>query len=63
MTLIDLREAYFRESRWFFGSILAALAISLIKNRGDDRKLAESLDLAGHAVFAALALAGLDLPR
>src|ERR1051326_185939 len=30
---VDLREAYFREARWFFGSIVAALAISLLKNR------------------------------
>ena len=56
---IDLREAYFREARWFFGSILAALAISLIKNRRLFGSFQSGLDLDGHAVFAAIALAGL----
>jgi hypothetical protein len=56
---IDLREAYFREARWFFGSILAALAISLIKNRMLFGSFQSGLDLDGHAVFAAIALAGL----
>jgi hypothetical protein len=56
---VDLREIYFREARWFFGSILAALAISLIKNRVLIGSFQNGLDLAGHIVFAAIALAGL----
>jgi hypothetical protein len=56
---IDLREAYFREARWFFGSILAALAISLAKNRVLFGSFQSGLDLDGHAVFAAIALVGL----
>ncbi|HEX3944780.1 MAG TPA: hypothetical protein VHW69_11905 [Rhizomicrobium sp.] len=56
---IDLREAYFREARWFFGSILAALAISLTKNRVLFGSFQSGLDLDGHAVFAAIALVGL----
>ena len=55
---IDLREVYFREAPWFFGSILAALAISLIKNRVMAGSFQTGADLAGHVVFAALALAG-----
>jgi hypothetical protein len=55
---IDLRAAYFREARWFFGSILAALAISLMKNRLLSGSFQSGLDLAGHVVFAAVALAG-----
>jgi hypothetical protein len=60
---IDLREAYFREARWFFGSILVALAISLAKNLVLTGSLPRPLDLAGHAVFALLALAGLIFRR
>jgi len=56
---IDLRESYFRESRWFFVSILAALATSLAKNLLLTGHLQTGYDLAGHAVFAALALAGI----
>jgi len=56
---IDLRDAYFREARWFFGSILAALAISLAKNLVLAGSFQTGLDLAGHGVFAAIALAGL----
>jgi hypothetical protein len=56
---IDLREAYFREARWFFGSILAALAISLAKNVMLAGALQHGVDLAGHAAFGTLALTGL----
>jgi hypothetical protein len=56
---IDMRDIYFRESRWFFGSILAALAISLAKNLLFTGHLQTGFDLAGHIVFAAVALTGL----
>jgi len=56
---INLRDAYFREARWFFGSILAALAISLLKNRVLFGSFQSGIDLAGHALFAAIALTGL----
>jgi hypothetical protein len=55
---IDLRDAYFREARWFFGSILAALATSLLKNRVLFGSFQGGTDLAGHVVFAAIALTG-----
>ena len=56
---VDVREIYFREARWFFASILAALAISLIKNLVLVGNFQTGLDLAGHAVFAAIAMVGL----
>jgi hypothetical protein len=56
---IDLREAYFREARWYFGSILAALAISLGKNLILSGSVQTGFDLAGHVAFAAVALSGL----
>jgi hypothetical protein len=55
---LDLRELYFRESRWFFASSLALLAFSVAKNlmlSGNMR----SADLAGHVAFAAISVAGL----
>lgn len=55
---IDLREAYFREARWFFGSILILLATSLAKNAVLTGRFQTGFDLAGHFVFGALALAG-----
>jgi len=55
---VDLRETYFRESRWYFSSILAALAISLTKNLVLTGRLQTGLDLDGHVAFAAVALAG-----
>jgi hypothetical protein len=56
---IDLREAYFREARWFFGSSLAAVAISLIKNFMLAGRMQSGVDLAGHVAFATLSVGGL----
>ena len=58
---IDLREVYFREARWFFGSILLALLVSLAKNIFVSGSLPNPIDLAGHVTFAALALTGFIL--
>ncbi|HTQ12302.1 MAG TPA: hypothetical protein VMH86_00400 [Rhizomicrobium sp.] len=55
----DLREIYFRERPWYFGSILLALAVSLVKNVLVSGGPPNPLDMAGHAVFAAAALTGL----
>mgnify|MGYP001556947271 CR=1 FL=1 len=55
---VDLRERYFRETRWFFGSIVAALVVSLAKSLVLWGALPNSIDLAGHAAFAIVALAG-----
>ena len=56
---IDLRPAYFREARWFFGSSIALLAISAIRNLTVSGGFQSAYDLAGHAGFAVLALSGL----
>lgn len=56
---IDLRDAYFRERRWFFGSIVFALIVSLAKNMIITGHPQRGLDLAGHVVFVTIALAGL----
>jgi hypothetical protein len=58
-TRIDLRETYFREARWYFGSILAALAISLMKNLVLTGGFQSPVDLAGHGIFAATSLVAL----
>jgi len=56
---INLREAYFRECRWFFASILFAVAVSFAKNFVINGGPPQGLDLLGHIVFAAIALTGL----
>lgn len=56
---VDLREAYFRESRWFFGAGVAAVAVSLIKTLMLTGRLPNHADLVGHAVFAVGGLVGL----
>jgi hypothetical protein len=56
---VDLREIYFRESRWFFGAGLAAVAMSLAKSLILGGRLPSHADLIGHAVFIAVGLVGL----
>jgi hypothetical protein len=53
----DLREDYFRESRWFFAALLLGLAASLAKNLVLTGRLPEARNLVAHALFIALALA------
>jgi hypothetical protein len=55
---VDLREQYFRETRWFFGTIIVALLASLSKSLILAGSLPGNTDLAGHAIFAAVALTG-----
>lgn len=55
---IDLRAAYFREARWFFGSSIGLLAISGIRNLTISGGFQNGFDLAGHVGFAVLALSG-----
>jgi hypothetical protein len=56
---VDLRGAYFREHRWFFGALVAALLVSLCKNFVLYQRLPHPVDLAGHAVFLVAALTGM----
>lgn len=56
---VDLREAYYRESRWFFGAGVVAVLISLMKTLVFTGRLPNHTDLAGHVVFIVGGLAGL----
>lgn len=55
---VDLREGYFREKRWYFGSILLALVVSITKNILVTGGWQNPIDLGGHAAFATLAIIG-----
>jgi hypothetical protein len=56
---VDLRAAYFREARWFFGALAATLLVSLAKNLIVDGALPKPTDMAGHIVFFAVAIWGM----
>ncbi|HEY1612594.1 MAG TPA: hypothetical protein VGF97_02730 [Rhizomicrobium sp.] len=58
---IDLRQVYFRESRWFFGAIVVALLVSIAKSYILGGGPPNRTDLAGHAAFFVVALAGMIL--
>lgn len=60
---IDLREAYFREARWYFGALLLVLLDSLAKNFVLNGHLQSGWDLAGHAAFIALCIVGIASRR
>jgi len=55
----DLRALYFRERVWYFSAILFAVAVSLAKNFVVNPGPPRATDMAGHAVFASMALAGI----
>jgi hypothetical protein len=56
---IDLRAAYFREARWFFGALMATTAFGLAKNLVIDGRLPNPTDMAGHILFPAVAIVGM----
>ncbi|MGH6872964.1 MAG: hypothetical protein ACREHE_15815 [Rhizomicrobium sp.] len=56
---LDLRAIYFRERAWFFGASLFSLFVSLAKNFIVNPGAPNGMDMAGHAIFGALGLAGL----
>ena len=60
---IDLKACYFREARWYFATILVAVLDSLVKNLVLTGRLQHGADLAGHAAFAALCIAGIVTRR
>jgi hypothetical protein len=55
---IDLRTAFFRETRGFFGALFLALLASLAKNLILSGTFPEGRNLAAHIVFIAIALVG-----
>jgi hypothetical protein len=56
---IELREDYFRESRWFFSALLVALAASLAKNLVLTGRFPEPRNLAAHILFIGIAIVAL----
>lgn len=56
---IDLKECYFREAHWYFGALLLAVLDSLAKNLVLFGHFQNMEDLAGHAAFVAIVVAGL----
>jgi hypothetical protein len=60
---IDLRECYFREARWYFVALLLAVLDSIAKNLLLWGKFQNTDDLAGHAAFVTLCLAGIATLR
>lgn len=56
---VDLKEEYFRESRWFFSALLLALGASLTKNLILTGSLPEPRNLAAHVVFIGIAVVAL----
>jgi hypothetical protein len=57
--VLDLRQAYFREARWFFAAILLLLFDSLAKSLVLGGALPNAKDLAGHAAFICLCVTGI----
>jgi len=55
---IDLRTGYFRESRWFFATLVFALLMSLAKNLILYFALPAAANVAAHAIFVLVALVG-----
>ena len=57
--LVDLRETYFRESRWFFAAATVAIAVSFAKNVVLTGTPPHGADLIGHLVFFAGGVVGM----
>ena len=60
---VDLRTHYDEQHRWFFGFFLATLVISVVKDVTLSRQLPGAINLAFHAMFAAMALVALVTRR
>jgi hypothetical protein len=56
---LDLKSAYFREARWYFGAILLLLLDSLAKSLLLGGALPNREDLIGHVTFICLCVAGI----
>lgn len=55
---LDLRQAYFREARWYFAALLLGVVDSLAKSVVLTGKFQNATDLGGHAAFICLCIAG-----
>ncbi|SRR5260221_5118301 len=57
--MVDLRDEYFREFRWFFSALLLALGASLAKNLVLTGSFPQPINLSAHLLFIAIAVAAL----
>ncbi len=55
---LDLRQAYFREARWYFAALFLGILDSLAKSVVLTGRLQNRTDLVGHAAFICLCIAG-----
>ncbi|HEX4684139.1 MAG TPA: hypothetical protein VH277_15590, partial [Gemmatimonadaceae bacterium] len=60
---VDLGVHYDEQHRWFFGFFLATLVISVVKDVTLSGHLPGAMNLAFHAVFAAIAITALITRR
>jgi hypothetical protein len=60
---IDLRECYYREARWYFTALFLVLLDSIAKNLLLWGKIQNGIDLAGHAAFISISVAGMATLR
>ena len=56
---IDLEEHFLRQRGWFYGLIILAVLLSVLKDVVLDGQLPEARNLGFHGLFAALALTGI----
>jgi hypothetical protein len=56
---VDLRAHYQQQHRWFFGFLLATLAVSVLKDFVINRSLPDPLNLGFHFVLAAICVAAM----
>ena len=55
---LDLRQAYFREARWYFAALFLGILDSLAKSVLLTGRFQNRSDLVGHAAFICLCIAG-----
>lgn len=60
---IELEQHYFRQRRWFHGTLLLMLVASIAKDAVINGELPDTANIAFHALFGLLALVGLLTAR
>lgn len=56
---IDLKQAYYRETRWFFAGLIAVLVASLVRTPAVSGRLTNPSDFAAHLLFMSFAALGM----
>ena len=60
---VDLKECYYRQACWFFAALLLGVLDSLVKNLVLTGRFQNATDLAGHAAFIGIRVAGITTRR